>query len=324
MDFKNKIILAPMAGVTDYAFRKMARRYGADFCISEMVSAKAMSFNDKKTGTLAKIAQDDRPIGIQIFGHEPEVMARSAYELSRGIYEYAKTDTPPEIIDINMGCPVKKIVTSGDGSALLKEPKLCEEIIKACVKASSVPVSVKIRAGWDMDSINCVEIAKIAEASGASAITIHARTRSQMYEPSANWKYIEAVKNAVKIPVIGNGDIFEARDAIRMLNETGADSVMIGRGALGNPFIFEEIKALLENKSYTPPTIFEKIQVAMEQVRILISEKGEKIGIPESRKHISWYLKGLRGNAPIKVAINGATTYLEIEKILTDFEKTFI
>jgi tRNA-dihydrouridine synthase B len=324
IDFKNKIILAPMAGVTDYAFRKIAREYGADFCVSEMVSAKAMEFNDKKTGTLANIKEDDTPIGIQIFGHEPDTMANAAYLLSHGLYEHTESKIKPDTIDINMGCPVKKIVSAGDGSALMRDIKLSSEIIKACVKASCVPVTVKFRAGWDKDSINCVEFAKMAEEAGASAIAIHGRTRAQMYEPSANWDYIKMVKEAVKIPVIGNGDIYTADDAISMLEYTKCDSVMIGRGALGNPFIFEEIKAKLQGKSYTPPSFLEKIQLAKRHTELMIKEKGEKVAIPESRKHISWYLKGLRGNGPVRVAINRAEDYKEVEEILNDFEKTFI
>lgn len=326
MDFKNKIILAPMAGVTDYPFRKIARHYGADLTVSEMVSARAMEFNDKKTATLIYTKEDDVPYGIQIFGHEPSSMAQSAYLLSRGLYNPENIDTPrgfleplPSYIDINMGCPVKKIVSAGDGSALMNNPQLVKEIITACVKSSALPVTVKIRAGWDKDKINCVEIAKIAEGCGASAIAVHGRTRAQMYEPSADWSYIKAVKDAVSIPVIGNGDIFCGKDAIDMINQTGADSVMIGRGAMGNPFIFEEIKCLLSGKSYTPPTIQQRVKVALAQVSLMVEEKGERVAICEARKQIAWYLKGAVGSASARAQINSATTLEEINRILTEF-----
>lgn len=316
MNFKNAIILAPMAGVTDYAFRKVARQFGATYCVSEMVSSKAIHFRDKKTATLAEIKDDDRPLGIQIFGSDPKVMAESAYLLSTATYEHRKNDNIPNVIDINMGCPVRKIVTAGDGSALLKNPTLCGEIIKEVVNASQVPVTVKIRAGWDFDSINCVEIAKIAEANGAAAICVHGRTREQMYEPYANWEYIKAVKEAVSIPVIGNGDIFSAADAIRMLEETGVDSLMIGRGAMGNPFIFDEIQHYFDKKTYTPPTIFEKIKVARCQLEYMIEEKGEGVAICEARKHFAWYLKGERGSAAVRDAINHASTLTELNTII--------
>ena len=319
MNFKQNIILAPMAGVTDYAFRKIARRFGASYCVSEMVSSKAIHFKDKKTAILAEIKDDDRPLGIQIFGSDPKIMAESAYLLSTATYEHRKNDNVPNVIDINMGCPVKKIVSAGDGSALLTNPKLCGEITKEVVNASQVPVTVKIRAGWDKDSINCVEIAKIAEANGASAICVHGRTREQMYEPYANWDYIKAVKDAVSIPVIGNGDIFSAADAIKMLQTTGVDSLMIGRGAMGNPFIFDEIKHYLENKPYTPPTIFEKVSVAMEQVGYMIEEKGERVAICEARKHLAWYLKGERGSASTRGEINHASTLEELNEIINKY-----
>ena len=221
-----------------------------------------------------------------------------------------------------MGCPVKKIVSAGDGSALLKNPTLCGEIIKETVNASAVPVTVKIRAGWDKDSINCTEIAKIAEANGASAICIHGRTREQMYEPYANWDYIRSVKESVSIPVIGNGDIFSAGDAIRMIEETGVDSLMIGRGAMGNPFIFDEIKHYFDKKAYTPPTIFEKIKVALEQVEYMIEEKGEAIAVCEARKHLSWYLKGERGSAEVRARVNRAVTLDDLKEIINSYIAT--
>ena len=318
MDFKGKIILAPMAGITDYAFRTVCREHGADYCVSEMVSAKAIHYEDKKTASIAHIRDNDLPIGIQIFGHEPDIMREASYLLSRGLYAHRKNDTPPDVIDINMGCPVKKIAGSGDGSALLRDPRLCEEIIKAVVEGSSVPVTVKIRAGWDKSSINCTEIAKIAEASGASAITIHGRTKSQMYEPYANWEYIKQVKNAVKIPVIGNGDIFTAFDAIRMLEETGVDSVMVARGSMGNPFIFAEIKALMEGKIYTPPTKKEKLRVALRQMELLVEDKGERIGACEARKHLAWYTKGMYASSTCRQKINKAETLKDLKEIISE------
>lgn len=324
MNFKNKIILAPMAGITDYAFREIARRYGADLCVSEMVSAKAMHYKDEKTAILARIRKTDTPIGIQIFGSEPDIMAECAYLISTNSYAHNLSDTPPSYIDINMGCPVKKIVSNGEGSALLKNPDLCGQIVKKCVEATKLPITVKIRAGWDKHSINATEVAKIVEANGASAIAIHGRTREQMYEPYADWQIIKEVKKAVSIPVIGNGDVFTAQDAIRMYEETGVDSVMVGRGALGNPFIFEEIKCLLSGKSYTPPTVSEKIATARDQVALMIEDKGEAIAICEARKHLAWYIKGLRGCTDIKVAINKATTFDELNEILTSYEHSLI
>lgn len=321
MDFKNKIILAPMAGITDYAFREISRQYGADYCVSEMISAKAVHYKDEKTATLAHIRETDAPIGIQIFGSEPDIMAECAYLVSTASYAHAKSFLVPEVIDINMGCPVKKIVSNGEGSALLKNPRLCGEIVKKCVEASRVPVTVKIRAGFDKNSINATEIAKICEANGASAITIHGRTREQMYEPYADWDIIKAVKNSVSIPVIGNGDIFKAQDALRMLDYTGVNSVMIGRGALGNPFIFEEIKSLMSNKSYTPPTVAQKIATVKRQVELMILDKGEQIAICEARKHIAWYIKGLRGCTDIKVEVNKATTFDELNEILLRYQE---
>ncbi len=315
-NFKNKIICAPMAGVSDHPFRVMARRYGADLCVSEMISSVAMHYKDQKTATLAEIHEDDTPLSIQIFGHDPEIMAEASYLLSSGEYAHAKNARIPKFIDINMGCPVKKIVNSGDGSALMRDPRLCGEIISACVRRSLVPVTVKIRAGWDKSSINCTEIAKIAQECGASAITIHARTRSQMYEPSANWEIIRQVKDSVSIPVIGNGDIFSASDAIRMINDTGCDAVMVGRGAMGNPFIFAEIRALLDKADYTPPSDRERLDVALAQITMLCAEKGERIGMCEARKHLSWYTKGMRFSSGARGMINTLSSLDDARRVV--------
>lgn len=321
MNFNNKIFLAPMAGVSDLAYRKIARKYGADVCISEMVSSKAICFKDKKTALIAHIEKWDKPIGIQLFGHEPEVMAECANLISNALYEHRQNDLIPDFIDINMGCPARKIVSPGDGSALMKDPELCGKIVRACVEKSAVPITVKIRAGWDKSSINCTEVAKICEYNGASAITIHARTREQMYEPSADLSIIKKVKEAVKIPVIGNGDIFCANDAIEMFDKTGVDSVMIGRGAMGNPYIFDEIKCLMNGKTYTPPDVSEKIETMKEHIKLLVLEKGERIGICESRKHISWYLRGMSGVGKARLRINQAKTLEEMTEIFEEYIK---
>jgi tRNA-dihydrouridine synthase B len=251
VEIKGKAILAPMAGVGDRAFRETCARFGAACTVSEMVSSKALEFDDKKTLELMELGEEARPAAIQIFGSEPDVMALAA----RKALEFS-----PDFIDINMGCPAPKITGPGAGSALMKTPQLCGEIVAAVVAAVPVPVTVKIRAGWDEKSVNAVEVASICEQAGAAAVAVHARTRSQMYEPPADWSIIKAVKEAVKIPVIGNGDVTGAQSAARMLEQTGCDAVMVGRAALGNPWIFQQINAYLdEGRIVPPPSLSERM-----------------------------------------------------------------
>ncbi len=318
---KNGIMLAPMAGATDHAMRVICRRYGLDFAVSEMVSAKAMSFRDKKTALLARIDDGDSPLAIQIFGSEPDIMASAARELALASYPGCQTDNRPAAIDINMGCPVAKIVKNGEGSALMKDPDLAERIVKACVAAldgTGIPLTVKMRAGWENAPTgkNAPELAKRLEAAGAAMICIHGRTREQFYSPSADYDIIKAVKAAVSVPVVGNGDIVSAADAVRMVEYTGCDGVAVGRGALGNPFVFDEISHALAGKAYTPPTIKERIDTAVKHTSMLISDKGERVGTLEARKHLAWYIKGLKGAPQLRDRIMRAETHAEMIEIL--------
>ncbi len=310
--YKNKIILAPMAGVTDLPFRLMCKKNGADLVYSEMISARGMHYSDRKTNELTLSHPDEQPLVVQIFGNEPDFLAESAEKLvAQGVTH----------LDINMGCPTPKITSNGDGSALMREPEKVTAAIRAVVKSVNVPVSVKIRAGWDEKSINAVEIAKRAEDAGASAIAVHGRTRMQFYTGKADRKIIADVKRAVSIPVIGNGDIFSGQDALDMFNETGCDSVMVGRGSEGNPFIFREINEVLEGKTPTLPTFVEKMNTALEQIELMVKFKGEEIGILESRKHIAWYFKGLRGASTMKQRAFCAKTLKEVKEIIYDLSK---
>jgi nifR3 family TIM-barrel protein len=299
---------------------------GAEYSVSEMVCAKALCYEQKckkndsdafKTGTLAAVMREDLPMAIQIFGSEPEFIREATAMLVDGSYKGCKSDARPSAIDINMGCPVHKIVSNGEGSALMKNPELAGRIVEAAVEASGgIPVTVKIRAGWDHNSINAPEMARILESAGASALCVHGRTRSQLYSGHSDNSVIAAVKSAVKIPVIGNGDITDGASAIRMINETGCDGLMIGRAAIGNPFLFGEVRAALEGEQYTPPTPDEIVSTALLQVRNMIEEKGERIGIAESRKHLCRYLKGFRGSSEARGRVNLAMSYEEIEEIL--------
>ena len=312
------LFLAPLAGVSDRSFRRMARRFGAEYTVSEMVSAKALCYEQLskrpvtdtrvRTAPLAAVFREEEPMAVQLFGAEPSFVAEAARLLESGEYRGACGEIPPAAIDINMGCPMAKIVGNGEGSALLKDPALAADIVRATVRATSLPVTVKIRAGWDAESINAVEVAKRLEDAGASMICVHGRTRAQMYAPSADWSIIRAVKEAVSVPVVGNGDIFSGEDALRMLRETGCDGVMIARGAQGNPWIFSEVSAALEGRPYTPPTLTERLSIALEHAEDIVREKGERIGIAESRKHMAWYLHGIRGAATARNAVMTATT----------------
>ena len=310
-EMKYGLCLAPMAGYTDRAMRLVCHKNGVEHSVTEMVSAKAVVYGDQKTHALARIMPDEGPVSLQIFGSEPEIMAQAAYTLSN-----PTEGVRPVAIDINMGCPVNKIFSNGEGSALMKDPDLIYKITKAVSSALSIPTTVKIRAGINKNSINAVECALAAEDGGASLLCIHGRTREQMYGGLADHKIIKDVKNTLHIPVIANGDVVDAESALAMFRDTNADGIAIGRGAVGNPFIFNEIISALENKDFTPPSIEERIDTALLQLRTAIEEKGERIAIPEARKQIALYLRSFRGAARIRAEINRALTYSEVEKAL--------
>lgn len=285
-------ILAPMAGVADMAFRELCVSYGAAYVIGEMVSSKGIAMSDRKSRQLLLLSEKERPAAVQLFGDDPEIMAHSAKECLK--YN-------PQAIDINMGCPAPKIAGNGGGSALMKDPQKAEEIIKAVVNAVDIPVTVKIRAGWDSDSLSAVEIAKRAEQAGVSAITVHGRTKMQMYAPPVNKEIIAEVKRSVSVPVIGNGDVVDGPTAAKMIEETACDMVMVGRGALGRPWVFSQISAYLKNEVLLPePPVSERMRVMVRHIEAICDYKGERVGIREARKHAAWYMKGLRGAAEFR------------------------
>ncbi len=293
---ENEVFLAPMAGVTDLAFRLICKEYGSGLLYTEMINAKALCYDDEKTKGMLKIEEEEHPVAVQIFGSEPEFIAGATEILN----EHSN-----EILDINMGCPAPKVVKNGDGSALMKTPQLAAKVIEAAAKKSKKPVTVKFRKGWDDDSINAVEFAKMAEVSGAQAITIHGRTRAQYYSGTADWDIIEEIKNVVKIPVIGNGDIVTIEDAINIRKKTGCDAIMIGRGAQGNPWIFNRINHYMKTGEILPePTAEEKIRIAIKHFNLAIKEDGEYVAVREMRKHLGWYLKGMKKSARLRDEIN--------------------
>lgn len=312
VEIKNKAFLAPMAGTTDLPYRLICKRYGAAMLYSEMVSAKGIYYKDKKTADLMVTTDIERPFAIQIFGSDPEIMA--------SVTDKVMEISNPDIIDVNMGCPTPKIVNNGDGSAILKNPKLAGEIMNALVKASPVPITAKIRKGWDDSLINAVEVAKILEANGAAAVAIHGRTRMDFYSGTADWDIIKDIKSAVKIPVIGNGDIKTAYDAKKMLDYTGCDAVMIGRAAQGNPFIFRQINELLETGSLSyMPSDEERLLTAIEHVRDLVNAHGEHRGVCEARKHIAWYIKGMKNASQLKSKVFTISDFDTLNITLTDY-----
>lgn len=304
VEINGRVALAPMAGVADRAFREICVSFGAAYVVSEMVSSKGLQHHDRKSAELMALSEQERPAGIQLFGDDPSTMAQAARQALA---------FRPDVIDINMGCPAPKVNSSGGGASLMKDPALCGRITAAVASAVDIPVTVKIRKGWDDRSVNGVEVAKLCAANGAAAITIHGRTRAQMYAPSADWSYIARVREAVRVPVIGNGDITTPQDAARMLAETGCDMVMIGRAACGNPWLFSRTRAWLEEERDVPePSAAEKMRVMCQHIQSLCADHGESRGMREARKHAAWYVRGLRGAANFRREAGTLSTLEEL------------
>lgn len=315
LEFNHIAFLAPMAGIADLAFRELCVQYGAAYTVSEMVSSKGLTMGDKKSAQLLTLG-NDRPAGAQIFGDDPEIMAKAAVKC---------LDFNPDIIDINMGCPAPKIAMNGGGASLMKKPELAYEITKAVVQAVDIPVTVKIRKGWDEESVNAVEMAELAEKAGASAVAVHGRTRQQMYSGSVDFDIIAQVKKAVGIPVIANGDIKDEQSAAIMLEKTNADAIMIGRGALGNPWVFSKINAYLDECRVLPePSITQKMAVMLKHIQKIIEYKGEYTAMREARHHAAYYTKGMRGGAKLRAEIGKLERFEQLKelsyKILKEYE----
>lgn len=315
LEFNHIAFLAPMAGIADLAFRELCVQYGAAYTVSEMVSSKGLTMGDKKSAQLLTLG-NDRPAGVQIFGDNPEIMAKAAVKC---------LDFNPDIIDINMGCPAPKIAMNGGGASLMKKPELAYEITKAVVQAVDIPVTVKIRKGWDEESVNAVEMAELAEKAGASAVAVHGRTRQQMYSGSVDFDIIAQVKKAVGIPVIANGDIKDEQSAAIMLEKTNADAIMIGRGALGNPWVFSKINAYLDECRVLPePSVTQKMAVMLKHIQKIIEYKGEYTAIREARHHAAYYTKGMRGGAKLRAEIGKLERFEQLQelsyKILKEYE----
>ena len=307
---ENNVILAPMAGVTDLPYRVLCREQGCGLVCMEMVSAKAVLYNNRNTKELLQVDERERPVSLQLFGSDPHILSDIAARLEEGPYD---------IFDINMGCPVPKIVKNGEGSALMKDPALVEEILSVMVKAVKKPVTVKIRKGFDDASVNAVEIAKIAEACGVAAVAVHGRTREQFYSGKADWDIIRRVKEAVRIPVIGNGDVFTAEDAKRLVDTTGCDGIMVARGAKGNPWIFREITEYLDTgRKAERPSARELKEMILRHGRMMLNFKGELAGMREMRKHVSWYTAGYPNSAALRNDINMVSSMEELEALIKE------